>query len=199
MQNSHNDTFSSVTGVLLAGGKSRRMGQEKALIELRGRPLCSSAMEMLRQYFATVFIAGDRPDLALEDTPSIPDIYPGSALGGLYTGLWAAGTEWIFALPCDMPYPDTRLLDQLLELREGYDAVVPLTPAGYEPIFALYSKRCLPVFEEALRQGRQCIYSLYPLLKVRTLQWQDMPEGWEKGLMNINTPEELEKIREDRP
>lgn len=172
------------------------MGRDKASIEVSGRPLFSPALELLRQYFETVIIAGNRPDLAQEDIPALPDIYPGSALSGLYTGLLAARTDWVFVIPCDMPYPDTRLLKLLFELREGADAVVPQTPVGYEPVFALYHKRCLPVFEGALKAGRKSIFALYPLLNVRTLKWRDMPSGWEKSLTNINTPEDLRKIKE---
>ena len=196
MQNTHNEKINDTTGVLLAGGKSTRMGQDKASIELSGTPIYSSALEFLRQHFQAVIIAGDRPDLALEGIPSIADRYPGSALGGLHTGLSATSTDWIFVMPCDLPYPDDRLLKLLYDLREGVDAVVPKTPAGYEPVFAFYHKRCLPIFDEALRNGRNSIFSLYPQLKVSFLEWKDMPRGWEKSLLNINTREELLKIGE---
>ncbi len=172
------------------------MGRDKASIELSGRPLFSRALEWLCQHFSTVTIAGDRPDLELDDITSIPDLYPGSALGGLFTALSAAKTDWVFVMPCDMPHPDTRLLNLLFELREGADAVVPKTLAGYEPLFAFYHKRCLAVFEDALKNGRNSIFALYPQLQVRCLQWQDMPHGWEKSLTNINTPEELESFKE---
>jgi len=196
MQIPHNEKIKDATGVLLAGGKSRRMGRDKASIKLSGRPLYFPALALLRQHFQTVIIAGDRPDLAQDDIPSIPDTYPGSALGGLHAGLSAALTEWIFVIPCDLPYPDVRLLKKLYELREGVDAVVPQTPAGYEPVFALYHKRCIPVFEAALKAGKRSIFSLYPQLNVRFLKWHDMPEGWERSLLNINTQEDLLKIKE---
>ena len=196
MQIPHNEKFTDATGVLLAGGKSRRMGCDKASIELSGRPLYFPALALLRQYFQTVIIAGDRPDLAQDDIPSIPDTYPGSALGGLHAGLSAALTEWIFVIPCDMPYPDASLLKLLYDLREEVDVVVPKTPAGYEPVFAFYHKRCLPIFDEALRNGRNSIFSLYPQLKVSFLEWKDMPRGWEKSLLNINTREDLLNIKE---
>lgn len=196
MQNTHNEKINDATGVLLAGGKSTRMGRDKASIDLSGSPLYSPALELLCQHFQTVIIAGDRPDLELDDIPSIPDRYPGSALGGLHAGLSVISTDWIFVMPCDLPYPDARLLKQLYELREGVDAVVPQTPTGYEPVFALYHKRCLSVFEAALKAGKRSIFSLYPQLNVRFLKWHDMPEGWEKSLLNVNTPEDLKKVKE---
>lgn len=189
--------IANVTGVILAGGKSSRMGQDKACLSLSGKTLFSVNLELLRTYFNEVMIAGDRPDLAQPDLPSIPDICPGSSLGGLYTGLMSAETDWIFVTPCDMPYPDGRILELLFSLHAGADAVVPQTPHGYEPVFAFYHKNCLPVFSDALKSGRKSIHSLFPLLNVHFLTWQNMPADWQKNFMNINTPEDLAKIRKD--
>lgn len=186
-----------ITGVLLAGGRSRRMGCDKASIKLRGQPLFLRSLALLRRHFGTVFIAGDRPDLAAPDLPAVADIYPGSALGGLYTGLRAATTGWIFVAPCDMPYPDARILELLVSRRNGHDAVVPRTPAGYEPVFALYHKRCLPTMEEMLRRGQYRIFDFYQSIDTRFLDWYELPEGWERGLLNINTPDELNRLGEE--
>lgn len=195
MQNSHNDLMEDVTGVLLAGGKSRRMGYDKAYIEVEGRSLLSISLELLRHYFSRVLIAGDRPDLAQPGIPAIADIYPGSALGGLHTGLQAAKTDWIFVAPCDMPHPDPRILELLVKQRNGFDAIVPRTPAGYEPVFALYHKNCLQPMEEMLRQGQYRIYDFYQRINIHYLDSQKMPVGWERGLLNINTPEQLKQLR----
>ena len=165
MHISHNDIgYSDVTGVLLAGGKSTRMGYDKLSLEVSGQTVFSKSLDLLQQLFSRVIIAGNRPELALPGIPAIPDIYPGSALGGLYTGLKYAGTDWVFVTPCDMPYPDSHIVDLLFSMNEGADAVVPQTPDGYEPVFAFYHKRCLHVFEDALKRGRKSIFALYPQL-----------------------------------
>jgi len=198
MQISHNEFTINTTGVLLAGGRSRRMGHDKTRIEIGGRPLLFRSLDLLCQYFASVLIAGDRPDLARPDIPSIPDIYPGSALGGLYTGLDSAQTDWIFVAPCDMPYPDPRILELLINYRNGYDAVVPRTPQGYEPVFALYHKSCLPHMKTMLQQGQYRIYDFYQSINVHYLEWQDMPDDWERSLLSINTPEQLEQLQKEQ-
>ena len=199
MQIPHNEFIDNITGVLLAGGKSLRMGHDKARIEISGRLLLSRSLDLLRHHFATVLIAGDRPDLARPDISSIPDIYPGSALGGLYTGLQSAKTDWIFVAPCDMPYPDAQILKLLVKHRDGFDAVVPRTPAGYEPVFALYHKRCLPHMEEMLQQGLYRIYDFYQRINIHYLHWQQMPDGWERALLNINTPQQLSRLKKEQP
>ena len=198
MQISHNELINETTGVLLAGGKSLRMGHDKARIEIGGQPLLSRSLDLLCRYFTTVLIAGDRPDVARPGIPAIPDIYPGSALGGLYTGLQSAQTEWIFVAPCDMPYPDPKILELLLKQRDGADAAVPRTPHGYEPVFALYHKNCLPHMEAMLQQGQYRIYDFYQRIKVNYLDWQQMPAGWERSLLNINTPEQLEQLQKEQ-
>jgi len=196
MQITHNVFIENTTGVLLAGGKSLRMGHDKACIDVGGSTLLSRSLDLLRRYFATVLIAGDRPDLAQTGIPAVPDIYPGSALGGLYTGLKTARTDWIFVAPCDMPYPDARILEMLIKHREGFDAVVPRTPDGYEPVFAVYHKSCLPLMEEMLQQGLFRIYDFYQRINIHYLDWHRMPGGWEQALLNINTPDQLARLKE---
>ncbi len=189
-------SYPDVTGVLLAGGKSRRMGKDKARLQLNGRPLFSRMLELMQRLFAEVIIAGDRPDLSRPDVRCVPDIYPGSALGGLYTGLTAAGSDWIFVAPCDIPFPDVRIIETLLANRAGVAAVVPHSQNGYEPVFALYHKSCRPHMEQLLRSQRYRITDFYPQIQLRDLDSRHFPPGWEQNLMNINTPEDL--IRAER-
>jgi molybdopterin-guanine dinucleotide biosynthesis protein A len=188
--------YPDVTGVLLAGGKSRRMGRDKARMTFNGKNLFEHSLSLLRGFFAVVIIAGDRPDLAGPDLPAIPDIYPGSALGGLHTGLKATKTDWIFAAPCDMPFPDGRIVDRILEHRDGFDAVVPRTPEGYEPVFALYHRNCLPQMESMLLQNRFRIYDFYQRIHIRYLDLPELPEGWQRSLINVNTPQDLARVKE---
>lgn len=194
MQKTHSEIHADVAGVLLAGGQSRRMGRDKARIEINGEMLFTRSLALLQRYFPKVLIAGDRPDLAPPGVPAIADIFPGSSLGGLYTGLNAAQTEWIFVVPCDMPYPDGRLVEMLLSQRAGVDAVVPRTPKGYEPVFAAYHRNCLPHMEGMLRNGQHRIYDFYHRIAIRYLDWQQMPQGWERALLNLNNPEQLALI-----
>jgi molybdopterin-guanine dinucleotide biosynthesis protein B/molybdopterin-guanine dinucleotide biosynthesis protein len=198
MQNPHNEKYPDLTGVILAGGQSRRMGQDKARMQIVGRSMFERALDVLQKFCANILIAGDRPDLARPGVPALPDLYPGSALGGLYTGLKAARTEWILVAPCDMPYPDPRIVKRLLGQRTGFDAVVPRTPAGYEPDFALDHKNCLPQMEAMLQQNQFRIYDFYQRITIRYLDPPELPEGWERTLINLNTPEDLARLKEER-
>ncbi|HKL26036.1 MAG TPA: molybdenum cofactor guanylyltransferase [Desulfuromonadales bacterium] len=196
MQKSHNERIPEVTGALLAGGKSRRMGQDKACAEVAGQPLYARPLQFLQRHFQTVVIAGDRPDLASPEIPAVADLYPGSALGGLFTALKTAETPWIFVLPCDLPFPDAGILKLLLDRREGADAVVPRTPRGDEPLFALYHKNCLPTMEGMLKARQFAVHQLFRRIRCRRLAWPELPTGWQRSLLNVNTPGQLRQIRE---
>jgi len=117
-------------------------------------------------------------------------------LGGLHAGLRAAKTDWIFVVPCDMPYPDSRLVSLLLRHRTGVDAVVPRTEGGYEPVFALYHKNCLVPMEQLLQQNQYRIYDFYQRIQIRYLDPPQLPYGWKRSLINLNTPTQLARIKE---
>lgn len=194
-----NESFADVTGVILAGGRSRRMGRDKAQLTIAGQTPFARMLAVFRQIFPRILIAGDRPDLARPDVPAIPDEFPGSALGGLYTGLLAATTPFIFAAACDMPFPDAALVRALVRRRQGWDAVVPCPPAGPEPLFAVYGKKCLEPMRELLGKKRFRIIDIFPRIRLRLVLPEEMPPGWERALINVNTPEELCRLQEKAP
>lgn len=188
--------FNEVTGVILAGGRSSRMGRDKAMLKVGKETLFDRILGVMQSLFPRVLIAGDRPDLARPDVPCYPDHYPGSALGGLYTGLIEAKTDAIFVSSCDIPFPAAEIIRLILSVREGYDAVVPLTPDGFEPLFALYHKACLPAMRDMLERKEYCVFDFYPLMRVRYLSVAELPPDWRWSLMNVNTPEEFDFLKE---
>lgn len=191
------ELYHDVTGIVLAGGKSRRMGRDKALLPFGGRPLVSRSVEACRALFArTLLVGGARAALRALGVPVIADDCPGSPLGGLITALRHAGTPWIFALACDLPWPEPRLMARLVELRTGYDVVVPRSAAGYEPLCAVYGSGCLAPLERLLAAGTLRLFDLYPLVRTRVVPLAELAELVTPGrtFVNINTPEEFAMI-----
>ncbi len=186
-----------VTGVILVGGKSSRAGRDKAFLPIGGIPMFEKVLEVLKKHLENVLLIGDRPErFAKYGLPVYPDLYPGSPLGGLYTGLCASETRYIFAAPCDLPFASAGLLDYLVSLREGYDVVVPV-PAGYpEPLFALYSKECLNPMRELLEAGNFRIFDFYPRVRVRRVPGAELRrlDGSGKAFLNVNTMEDYERM-----
>ncbi len=185
--------FPDVTGVILAGGRSRRMGRDKATLEIGGKSLIEGIVDLFGRLFPRTLIAGDRPDLARPNLPAYADAYPGSALGGLHTGLTHAETPYIFVAACDMPFVDEALIRALLERRFGYDVILPGTPEGLEPLIACYGQGCLPIIGRQLQAGNFRILDIYPELRMRVVGPGELPGNWRTALTNINTPTDLAK------
>ncbi len=196
--------YKDITGLILVGGKSKRMGQDKAFLNLDGRPLMEPVINLFSNRFDRLLLSGDRSERFINySIPVIPDIYPGSSLGGIHAGLLAAATERIFVAPCDLPYPDPALLDHIcsLSLDSGHDAIVPLSPQGYEPLYALYSKACLDPIRALLENGECRIVDLFRIVRTLFIQGEELASivGTGQAFLNINTPAEFESLAGSNP
>jgi len=189
-----------VTGILLVGGRSSRMGKDKAFLPFRGAPIFETVLNVLKVNMEKVLLVGDRPErFAAYGLTVLPDIYPGSALGGLYTGLHAADTPYIFASPCDLPFASPEVLAYMLALRSGYDAVVPMTGEHPEPLFALYSKNCLEPIRDLLETRNYRVYDFFPRVRVRRVVESELSSAADFGRIfrNVNTEEEYHRLLEE--
>ncbi|HEY5975248.1 MAG TPA: bifunctional molybdenum cofactor guanylyltransferase MobA/molybdopterin-guanine dinucleotide biosynthesis adaptor protein MobB [Geobacteraceae bacterium] len=186
-----------ITGVILVGGKSSRMGQDKAFVEVAGQPLFDRVLAAFREVFTEIVLVGDRADrFAHTGLPVYPDRYPGSALGGLYSGLHYAKTPYVFVCACDVPYPSVPLIRLILAANQGHDVVVPKSHAGLEPLFALYGKNCLEQMRQLLEAGNFRVYDFYPAVNTRYLEPEEfdhLPDA-QRSFLNLNTPAELAAV-----
>ncbi len=193
--------IAGVTAVILAGGASNRMGSNKALLPYRGGVFIEAICRQMRQLFTEVVLVTNSPEqYQFLPCKKVTDIYPGmGALAGLHAGLHHSANPVIFAVACDMPYLNDELIGKLAEEIKGFDVVLPRTDAGFEPLHALYGKRCLPAMESCLRQGRRKILGFADQVKVRDFTPQEIklfdPDF--ASFSNINTPQEYYQLRED--
>ena len=188
---------------LLSGGRSSRMGQDKALMPFLGRPLIQRILERLATVGEQVILSTNHPaDYAFLHLPSYPDIQPDcGSLGGLYTALSAAGHSILAAVACDMPFanPDLFKYEQLLLSKSGADVVIPSTPDGLEPLHAVYRRdTCLPVIHSALENGNLKMVGWLPEVSVRIVLPEEVARFDPHGLAfwNLNTPEEFTQAEE---
>jgi molybdopterin-guanine dinucleotide biosynthesis protein A len=188
------------TGVILVGGKSSRMGVDKAFLKIGGIPLFERVLTVFRETFARVILIGNNAErYSGYGLPVHSDIYPGSAMGGLYTGLMHATTPHVFVASCDLPFPSSMVVRHLLSLRKGYDVVVPASTSGFEPLFAVYAKSCRGPMQRLLEQGNFCIFDLYPALNVRYVPIVELLrlDGGDRTFINVNTPEEFARLERE--
>jgi molybdopterin-guanine dinucleotide biosynthesis protein A len=196
-----NSAADNISGVILAGGQSRRLGRDKAVEPIQGQPLIQRVIERVRQVSdETVVVVADqsRGDaLPLDKETRIAlDIYPGGgSLGGIFSGLSAAQREWGVVVACDMPFLNLDLLRYMTSLREAADAVVPVLEGRPEPTHSLYSKACLPHIEARLKANNLKISGFFDEVRVRYVPEDDIarydPDYC--SFFNINSPADLEK------
>lgn len=190
-----------VTGVLLAGGKSRRMGEDKRYLVVGEQTLLERGLEMLQSIFCEVLvvIAQDSPPLSI-DARVVRDLVPEcGSLGGLYTGLTQATTPYIFVVACDMPFLNQTVIAQFTNRRTTDDIVIAKLDDRLHPMHALYSKRCLPALEQMIRARQLKIQEIVSQssLRVRYVTEADLltidPSG--HSFYNVNTMADLEAAR----
>lgn len=196
--------ISDVTGVLLAGGKSRRMGEDKRFILVGQRTLFERSCTVLSELFeeVCVVIAQDSPSLRAE-VPVVRDLLPDcGSLGGLYTGLQRARTQHIFLAACDMPFLNPDVIRYLVRLKDQADIVISQWANRLQPTHAVYSRGCLPVLEEMMNLHNRKIHSMvaHPALRVRVIAETEIRKIDHDGcsMFNINTPADLALARSVR-
>jgi molybdopterin-guanine dinucleotide biosynthesis protein A len=131
------ETSPRVSAVVLAGGQSRRMGRDKALIEFEGAPLIARVFERVKPLCTEVIIvANDAAEYARFGLPVVGDVYPGKgSLGGIFSGLQAAREQFALVVASDMPFLNAALLSHLISLAPHFDVVIPRAqdPSGKTP------------------------------------------------------------------
>lgn len=188
--------------ILQAGGKSSRMGRDKALVPFQGMTMIEYILKQVRGLGQeTIVITNDPEQYRFLRLPLFPDVIPNwGALGGVYSALYHASQEICLVLACDMPFISRTLLEHLLSLSRGYDAVMPhLDPTGNqmpafaEPFRAVYRKSCLNPIEMAIKAGQRRVVSFFPDINIRFVNRQEIElfDPDLKTFFNVNTPEDL--------
>ena len=188
-----------ITGIILAGGRSRRLGRDKAVEPFGGQPLIRRAIERIEAITGEIVVvaadAARAEALPLDAEHRVAvDLYADcGSLGGIYSGLSAATNQWGLVVACDMPFLNRQLFEHMASLRGGYDAVVPMPGEYPEPTHALYSRTCLPHIDAKLRAKDLKISGFFDDVNVRYVSESEVqlfdPEL--RSFFNVNSPEDL--------
>ncbi|MEA1964645.1 MAG: molybdenum cofactor guanylyltransferase [Candidatus Aerophobetes bacterium] len=189
-----------MTGIILGGGKSRRMKKEKALLEIGKKQAIELIIEKLKVVFDDVLIIGSssfnyrfsgvraREDMVSEKGP----------LGGIYTGLLISESKYNFICACDMPFLNVNLLRFIISEVDDTDIVIPVVKGFVEPLHAIYSKRCLPAIKSHLEAKDLKVKNFFPEVKCKYLP-EDRITKYDPPLLsfsNLNTPQMLELAKQ---
>lgn len=189
----------SASGVILAGGMSRRLGADKALLALDGRPLVAHVLDVISGLAAEVLLvtrAGRRYESF--GARVVQDLVPGAgSLGGIYTGLSLSCHPHSLVVACDMPFLSPALLRHMIGLSSGFDVVMPRVRGECEPLHAIYSRTCLAPIGEQLGRGDLRIIRFLDKVQVRYIDGEEIrlfdPE--ELSFFNVNSPDDVKRMQ----
>lgn len=192
-----------LTGLVLAGGASERMGQDKAFLELGGRPLIQIVVERVAQVCSEVLIvAGDATFYTSFGVPVVADRFQDvGVLGGLHAGLSAATHSLTLAVGCDMPFIKPPVLRAFARWAERHDVVLLRHNGHVEPLHGAYRRTCLPAIEAAIRAGERRIISFFPEVRVRTVSPEEVLaiDPRLESFRNVNTPDDWAAVKTNWP
>ncbi|MDR7522890.1 MAG: molybdenum cofactor guanylyltransferase [Armatimonadota bacterium] len=184
--------LAELTGIVLAGGQSRRMGTDKAFVPIDGVPMIQRVVEALRTCCAeVVIVAKDRARYEGLGTRVVVDASPQQLpLVGLCSGLAAVTTPWAFAAACDLPFLSARTVRLLSHFAVGFDAAVPHVDGRWHPLHAVYAAAAAPALEGRLAAGVRRLHEALEGLRVRAVTADDLraADPHLRTLANINTP-----------
>lgn len=189
-----------VTGVILAGGKSRRMGRDKAFLPFGNGVLIERVIEVVKQVADDVVLITNTPELYERfGLPMYADVIPeAGSLGGIYTGLVHAGAPYSLCLACDMPFVKPEFLRFLCETAADVDVVIPKNAEDFQPLCAVYAQACREPIHQRITSGRLKITGFFDQVRVRVIEGEPLARYDPHDVMffNANTPEEYEQARQ---
>jgi molybdopterin-guanine dinucleotide biosynthesis protein A len=189
-----------VSAVVLAGGKSQRLGMDKSLLRFEGEWLLQRILSQLSTLSTDLLVvANDGEKLASLKVPVVPDARPGMGpLGGIYSGLQSIRCERGLFVACDMPLLNLQLLQYMVRLSPEFDVVIPRVGDETEPLHAIYSKACLQPVADLLDRGQRRVIHFFDRVRVRYIEPEEIevfdPEHL--SFFNINTPADLQLAKE---
>jgi len=194
MENTQRSSDLSIA--IMAGGKSVRMGTEKALVPFRGKTMIEHVIGRVQGLSEDIFIVTNKPDsFSGFGYPLVSDIYQNCGpLGGIHTALHHLSKSYLLIVACDMPWLERDLLKYMISVRAEGDIVVPRWDKFSEPLHAIYSKTCLGPVADSLEAGVLKVVGLYGKVGVRYVERNEIQrfDLLGRSFANLNTPKDIE-------
>lgn len=190
-----------VSIAILAGGQSRRMGQDKAFLPVGGRPVIERVIAAVTPLTDDLFISANTSDkFAGYGLPIVPDVYPDkAALGGIYSVIQAARHAHVLVVACDLPFLNVALLQHLIDLAPTAEVVAPLIqPPQPETLHAVYSRACLPAIQKRLLANQLRVIGFFEDVSVHYVARDEVAQFDPEfhSFINMNTPEDWQRVQQ---
>ncbi len=192
--------YDHITGVILAGGSSKRYGQNKAFLEIDGIRLIDRIAEEMKNIFKQVIlVANEKKEYEYLGIPIIEDLIKGlGPIGGIYTGLMSISEQAGFFIACDMPFINSQLVRYMVDIKKDvHAAVVPLVANEVEPLHAIYAKSCLGPIRNLIDSKHYHVRLFYDQITIRYVKEDEIRKfgSPSRAFLNINTPDEFAKMQ----
>ena len=186
----------NITGIILVGGQSRRMGRDKGLINLHGKSFLERIINAVQPYSSKVLLVGDQSIYEKFGVERIEDeIKNEGPIAGVYSGLLASKTKYSLVLSCDVPLINSEIIQFLIEEHDpNFDLIQLSCDERSMPLIGLYKKSCHSHLQRILNSGEKRLTEAVKGLKVKTIPLMDHQK---KYVLNVNTEEDLKKIKYD--
>ncbi len=182
-----------ITGIILSGGESRRMGKDKGLVKYRGRELVLYSISILKLFCDRILISSNNIDeYETFGYDVIPDLITGiGPMGGVYSCLIKSKTEMNFILSCDMPLINSEVFEAIIPKITDYQIIVPKHNNGFmEPLAGYYSQSVLPIIEDSLSKQDYKLLNLFQKVRLGIIDTEQLLFGAEQ-FTNMNSPKDL--------
>ncbi|MBV1924786.1 MAG: molybdenum cofactor guanylyltransferase [Flavobacteriaceae bacterium] len=186
----------NITGIILAGGKSSRMGTDKGFLKLNDRLFIEHIIEVLKPYVSELIIVSNNSDYDVFNLKRVNDLIENAGpLAGVYSGLKASKTKRNIVLSCDIPLINSEVISVLINEKNSTSEIIQIESNGKTmPLIAIYNKSCEAIFEALLNQGERRLRFAVNQCIVKNIALNKQQEQW---VSNVNTPEQLKEIRNE--
>ena len=195
----HDKRYDHITGIILAGGSSKRYGQDKAFLKIGNTRLIDSILQEMQTVFKRVIlITNEKIKYEYLEIPMFEDLVKGfGPLGGIYTGLMSIPDQAGFFVACDMPHINRQLVRYMVDIKGNHRAVVPAVADKIEPLHAIYFQSCLKPIKHLIDTKRCQVRLFFDSIPVRYVKEDEIRRFCcpSKAFLNINTPDEFAKIK----
>lgn len=186
------NNLKGVTGYILAGGKSSRMGTDKGLLLLEGKPMIQYVIEQMQLIFDKVVIVSNNPEYKKFGLDVIPDLIKDiGPAGGIYTALHHSGTKLNFVVSCDMPFVTAVAIEFVIRNSEESQVILLENKGRIEPLFGMYSKECEAIWLKLIEEGKIKLQEMVLNFKFKVIPIENNEIFGANFFKNINTKEDL--------
>ena len=181
-----------ITGIILSGGQSTRMGTDKAFVQINKKTLLENAIGICKPVCSEILVSSNNPDHGKFGFKIIPDeFFNCGPLSGIYSSLKKSGTDWNFVISVDAAFVELQFIQYLIDEIDDFDAIVPFHDKGKEPLISIYHKKGLEKMLKHLQSGNFKMQNLINEINAKYVNSQNWIDRFPKIFRNLNQPDDL--------